>query len=115
MSLSKIFERLGAPLANVRWPWGAIRPDGIVVLRVWQDRTMKRDGTSYVQLTHLEKYGDERGSDNLGYSERLQHVQLIRNGAKWTRQFFHTSGCNGRYRTRLIGFPGWTAARANDS
>jgi hypothetical protein len=36
----------------------------------------------FVQLTHLEKYGDDRGADNLDYAERLQHVDLIRRGAK---------------------------------
>ena len=81
MSLSKLFVKLGAPLANVRWSWGSVRPDGTVVLRVWQDRTKKFEEKSFVQLTHLEKYGDDRGSDNHGYSERLHHVQLIRNGA----------------------------------
>ena len=82
MVLSKFFEKLGAPLANVRWSWGGVRPDGAVVLRVWQDRTVKHNDALYVQLTHLEKYGDDRGTDNLGYSERLKHVQLLRRGAK---------------------------------
>jgi hypothetical protein len=82
MSLSTFFTKLGAPLANVRWSWGSVRPDGSVVLRVWQDRTKKFDDKLCVQLTHLEKYGDGRGADNLGYSERLEHLQLIRNGAK---------------------------------
>lgn len=82
MTLSEFFEKLGAPLANVRWSWGSMRSDGTVVLRVWQDRTQKIDGVRYVQLTHLEKYGDGRGRDNLGYSERLSHVENIRAGAK---------------------------------
>lgn len=82
MVLSKFFEVLGAPLANVRWSWGSIRSDGAIVLRVWQDRTMRHNGALYVQLTHLEKYGDDRGADSLGYSERLKHVQLLRSGAK---------------------------------
>lgn len=82
MSLSGYFERLGAPLANVRWSWGAARDDGSVVLRVWQDGTIRKDGKMLVRLTHLEKYGDDRGNDNLGYVERLQHVDLIRQGAR---------------------------------
>jgi hypothetical protein len=64
MSLSTFFTKLGAPLANVRWSWGSVRPDGSVVLRVWQDRTKKLDDKLCVQLTHLEKYGDGRGADN---------------------------------------------------
>lgn len=82
MTLSKCFEKLGAPLANVRWSWGAVRSDGTIILRVWQDRTQKRDGVRHVQLTHLEKYGDGRGRDKLGYSERLSHVAIIKTGAK---------------------------------
>ncbi len=82
MAQSDYFKRLGAPLANVRWSWGAVRDDGSVVLRVWQDATRHQDGKLFVQLSHLEKYGDGRGSDNLGYSERLQHIELIRRGAK---------------------------------
>ena len=82
MSLSSLFERLGAPLANIRWSWGSLRDDGSVVLRVWQDATLRKNGKMLVRLTHLEKYGDERGTDNLGYAERLHHVDLIRKGAK---------------------------------
>ncbi|AXA83673.1 hypothetical protein DCD74_02295 [Lysobacter oculi] len=82
MSLAKFFDSIGAPLANTRWSWGAVRNDGAVALRVWQDGTARKDGKLLVQITHLEKYGDGRGRDNLGYAERLAHVELIRNGAK---------------------------------
>lgn len=82
MSLTSFFESIGAPLANSRWSWGAVRTDGTVVLRVWQDRTARRHGKFLVQVTHLEKYGDGRGLDNLGYAERMKHVELIRKGAR---------------------------------
>lgn len=82
MVLSKLFEKLGAPLKNVRWSWGAVRSDGGVVLRVWQDRCVKHDGALFVQLTHLEKYGSDQSSAGPGYSERLEHVQRLRDGAK---------------------------------
>ena len=82
MSLTDFFESLGAPLANNRWSWGAVREDGCVFLRVWQDGTSRKDGKLLVQVTHLEKYGDGRGRDNLGYAERLGHVDMIRKGAK---------------------------------
>lgn len=82
MVISKFFAALKAPLKNVRWSWGAVRPyDGKVFLRVWDDRTMELNGHSYVQLTHLEKYGYKPGAKNLGYAERLRHVQMIRGGA----------------------------------
>ncbi len=82
MSLTDFFESLGAPLANNRWSWGAIGKDGSVFLRVWQDGTARRNSKLLVQITHLEKYGDGRGRDNLGYAERLAHVDMIRKGAK---------------------------------
>ena len=81
MSLSSHFERLGAPLTNSRWSWGAVGGNGAVYLRVWQDRVVRRDGKQLVEVTHQEKYGDGRGRDNLGYAERLRHVGLIRDGA----------------------------------
>ncbi|WP_338126449.1 hypothetical protein [Pseudomonas luteola] len=80
MSLTQFFEKIGAPLKNPRWSWGAVREDGTVILRVWQDRKIKHDGSHYMQLSHLQKYGE--GQDNLGYMERLDHIQLIKSGAK---------------------------------
>ena len=82
VSLADLFESLDAPLANNRWSWGSVRADGTVFLRVWQDGTARKDGKLLVQVTHLEKYGDGRGRDNLGYAERLAHVDMIRNGAR---------------------------------
>lgn len=82
MSLTRFFAKTGAPLKNSRWSWGAVREDGTVILRVWQDRKRKinNDGPHYMQLSHLQKYGE--GQDNLGYMERLDHIQLIKTGAK---------------------------------
>lgn len=80
MSLTSFFEKIGAPLKNSRWSWSGIRKDGTVILRVWQDRTRKHEGINYMQLSHLQKYGE--GDDNLGYMERLEHINLIKNGAK---------------------------------
>lgn len=78
-SITQFFSALGAPLRMVRQSWGAVRTDGAVFLRVWQDGCEKRDGIRYVQLTHLEKYGGD--SSNFGYTERRRHVDLIREGA----------------------------------
>lgn len=79
-SISQFFSALGAPLHMLRQSWGAERTDGAVFLRVWQDRCETHQGIRYVQLTHLEKYGGD--SSNFGYSERLRHVQKVREGAK---------------------------------
>ena len=79
MSLSELFAYLGAPLANNRWSWGAIRNrDGAVFLRVWQDEWQKVDGRRAVRITDNQFFAD--AADNLGYSERLRHIDLLRNG-----------------------------------
>jgi hypothetical protein len=51
MTLSQLFEQLGAPLANVRWSWGAVREsDSAVFLRVWQDECRPIDGRMCVRI-----------------------------------------------------------------
>ncbi len=79
MTQSDLFVLLGAPLANTRWSWGSVRADGAVFLRVWEDRTRKHDGASYVQVTHTKKY--KNNPNNPGYRERLKQVELVRQGA----------------------------------
>lgn len=80
MSQAELFKRLGAPLHNVRWSWGSVRPsDGSVFLRVWQDRMTRHDGRLFFMATHHDSYQD-RPSD-LGYQERLRHVAKVRAGA----------------------------------
>lgn len=80
MSLTDLFKKIGAPLANQRWSWGATRQDGSVVLRVWQDRKEKIDGRWCMMIAHHEKYIDNEKS--LGYQERLAHIESIKAGAK---------------------------------
>jgi hypothetical protein len=81
MTQTDMFKRLGAPLSNSRWSWGAVRPeDGAVFLRVWQDRKKKHNGRWFMMVTHHEKYVGDEG--NLGYQERLEHVAKIRAGAQ---------------------------------
>ena len=80
-SPSELFRRLGAPLLNVVWSWGAVRPaDGVVFLRVWQDRERKVDGRWYTMLTHHAVFVDDPA--NLGWQERLGHLAKIRGGAR---------------------------------
>ena len=80
MTLTHLFKRLGAPLANQRWSWGADREDGAVFLRVWQDQKKSIDGRWHLQITHHEKYSDAK--ENLGYQERLRHLEMLKGGAK---------------------------------
>ena len=80
MSPTDFFKYLGAPLANPRWSWGARRDsDGTLFLRVWQDETRKFDGKLYVQVTAHDWFKNDQG--NLGYAERVRHVEALRQGA----------------------------------
>jgi hypothetical protein len=78
MSISELFQHVGAPLANSRWSWGGVRQDGSVVLRVWQNETKRINGKTYIQLTHRDVFLGNEG--NLGHQERLHHVDRIRSG-----------------------------------
>jgi hypothetical protein len=78
MSISSLFQRLGAPLANNRWSWGAERAsDGAVFLRVWQDHKFMEGDRSYFQVDRHTPA--EIGSP--GLRERLRHIEQIRSGA----------------------------------
>ena len=81
MSISGFFEKLGAPLHNKRWSWGSVRKaDGAVFLRVWQDEKVVIDKLPVMMVTHHDKYASN--PDDLGYQERLSHIELIRNGVR---------------------------------
>ena len=80
MSITQLFKSIGAPLANQRWSWSAVRPsDGCVVLRVWTDELRSIGDHQYARITWFDKFIDEE--DNLGYKERLSQVESIRNGS----------------------------------
>lgn len=79
LSLSEMFASLGAPLTNQRWSWGAERPNGgALFLRVWQDECAKIDNRRAVRITANTYFAGK--PDNLGNTERLKHVGLIRAG-----------------------------------
>ena len=81
MTLTGLFKYVGAPLANSRWSWGAVRPvDGAVFLRVWQDEVRKSGKRYLARVTAIAHFqGDEC---NLGFAERMRHIELIRQGAR---------------------------------
>ena len=72
MTITDLFEQLGAPLRNTRTSWGAVSPTG-VYLRVWVDQIRTINGTKHVQLTHKEG-----STSSAGWSERREHVDLLR-------------------------------------
>jgi hypothetical protein len=80
MTQTQFFEWLGAPLHNVRWSWGAVRHDGVVFLRVWQDETALHEARRYMRVTKHTVFADDLA--NLGYQERLRHLGLVRGGAR---------------------------------
>ena len=81
MSITALFKKLGAPLYNSRWSWGAVRPvDGAVFLRVWRDEDKQINGRYFVRLTH-NAYGMLNYPHVYGYLERIGHVALVRGGA----------------------------------
>ena len=80
MTQTQFFEWLGAPLVNTRWSWGSVRDDGVVFLRAWQDETIKIDGKRYIWVVQHSAFVDDQS--NLGYQERIRHVDMVRAGAK---------------------------------
>jgi len=80
MSVTDFFRRLGAPLVNPQWSWGAQRPsDGAVFLRVWQNEKLVENGRLHFLI--LSDIDAARASARLGYTERLKHIEAVRSGA----------------------------------
>jgi hypothetical protein len=79
MSITTLFKRLGAPLANSRWSWGGVKEDGSVVLRVWQDEAKRTSEGTWMRITAHREFANN--PNDLGYAERCRHVELIRAGA----------------------------------
>lgn len=80
MSRSRLFEKLGAPLRNTRWSWGAVSESGDIYLALWTDQFRRIKGKDFVRLTHNRVSSSK--PRNLGYLERLKHVDLIKQGAR---------------------------------
>ena len=80
MTMADLFKKVGAPLKNTRWSWGAVSEKGDVFLRVWADERKQLDGRLTVRVTHHAVFADQ--PENLGYRERLEHVALIAAGAR---------------------------------
>ena len=80
MTISRFFrDRLGAPLVNARWSWGAISPStGQVYLRVWDDERGTLKGRRCVRITD----GELPDPADPGDRERHAHVQEIERGVK---------------------------------
>lgn len=108
MSLSDLFIRFGAPLANSRWSWGSTRPDGAVFLRVWTDEMITVEGRRYVRLINRQAY--EGAADNLGYAERCAHVEMLANGAPGYAVLCRAAEPTAKSR-EIVSFDGQTVFR----
>ena len=80
MTISRFFrDRLGAPLVDTGWSWGAISPStGHVYLRVWDDELGTLKGRPCVRITDSELPDPADPGDR----ERHAHVQEIGRGVK---------------------------------
>lgn len=79
MSISALFEELGAPFNNKMWSWGAVREsDQSVFLRVWQDGTHRFDHLPNAYYTWVSDI--DENDQSLGAIERRKHIDLIKNG-----------------------------------
>jgi hypothetical protein len=81
ISQTEFFNTLNAPLRNARWSWGALRPDGTVILRVWQDEIKHKDNREFIRVAKKKRF-EEQIPQHPGYKERLEHLARIKNGAK---------------------------------
>jgi hypothetical protein len=81
VSISSHFSALGAPLRNIRWSWGAVDRQGRSFVRAWDDEVREVDGETVIRLTLHEAFRD-RMPRHPGYSERLEHIQAMRNDAQ---------------------------------
>lgn len=77
MSISALFEELGAPLNNRMWSWGGVREsDKSIFFRVWQDGTHRFEHLGKSYFTWLSDVGET--DQSLGAAERRRHIELIR-------------------------------------
>ena len=77
MTMSRFFELLGAPLANILWSWGAQKGDGYVFLRQWDTDVFIKDGREFVIIAHNDR---PAGPREHGWRERQRHIDAIRSG-----------------------------------
>ncbi len=78
MSITGHFSQIGAPLANMRWSWGANAEHGRTVVRAWKDETVDTKGGKYIRLINHVAYEEKQAHP--GYRERQRHVEELRKG-----------------------------------
>lgn len=91
MTISALFDELGAPLNHLRQSWGSVREhDKSVFLRVWEDETKKLRERENKYFTWV--IGMDFVDTSYGANERRRHVNLIRAGYKAYLIMCHADG-----------------------
>ena len=79
--ISDVFKQVGVTLVNPQWSWGGVTDDlDVLFLRIWTDQSKKFDGKLYARITDYKKRKAEEGKINLGWKERLEHLELMKEG-----------------------------------
>jgi hypothetical protein len=82
ISRGKAFEARGVFVQDPRTSWGGVRKsDGAVVLTLWSDDVVSRDGGCSYLLWAPNVGGARPWSDTPSGQERLKHCQLVMDGA----------------------------------
>jgi hypothetical protein len=82
ISRGKAFEARGVHLQDQRTSWGGVRKsDGAVVMTLWSDGVVSRDGRCSYLLWAPNVQGSRPWSDTPSGQERLRHCQLAMDGA----------------------------------
>ena len=80
LSSNDLFKAIGAPLKNA-YSWGAVHPNGSVVLRVWKgkDDSVRHNDTGMrrFRLTCDSKWNQTTAQ----CKERHEHIRLLQEGA----------------------------------
>lgn len=79
-SIVRFFEDLSAPMRNYRTSWGAVRSDGVVFLRGWEDQIYHEPEGELISVDGLE-YEVQEKKTKAGRTERRKHLDLVRGGA----------------------------------
>jgi hypothetical protein len=73
ITITQFFEDLDAPLTNQQWSWGAVRRDGTVFFRVWDDQITADE--ALLPGPHRPR------TQKQGLAERYDQIERVRAGA----------------------------------
>jgi hypothetical protein len=71
--ITRFFDDLGAPLTNMQWSWGAVRSDGAVFVRVWEDEITAGRSCYSDDTVQPTKSSDLPSATNISHSYAQVH------------------------------------------